>query len=382
MIVRANYPASRQPQSQTGREAVTIIDISSVANSAPDRGHRTVLAEEAVAGLAPLAHGHYVDATFGGGGHSLAILERLGNDGRLLALDRDPEAIQRGRRLMAANDETGRIDKRFTLVHAPFSHLPAVLAGEGMTAAHGFLFDLGVSSNQLDEPQRGFSFQTDGPLDMRMNPDDGNHEPTAAHLVNTLGQEQLAELFFRYGEERHGRRVARAIVQDRQRQPFTRTRQLASLLERILPGKRKAIHPATRVFQALRIAVNREMEQLEAGLDAALAALAPGGRIVVIGFHSLEDRLVKQRFRRASGWRPPVQGPAALLPPMPVTSPFRLITRKPIVPQPEEVRHNPRARSARMRIIERRPESIIANVRPPPGDERRRTITANRGTTV
>ena len=334
---------------------ITTIDASPPPNPFGPGGHRTVLAAEAVAGLSVAPGGIYVDATFGGGGHSRAVVEQLHPPGRLLALDRDPEAIRRGEGLLAEflSDGSGSPSAgRLTLIHAPFSRLAAVLADEGIKEVHGVLFDLGVSSRQLDEPQRGFSFRSDGPLDMRMNPESGS--ATAAHLVNTLDAEALADIFSRYGEERHGRRVARAIVNDRQRQPFTGTRQLAGLLERIIPGKRGAIHPATRVFQALRIAVNQEMAELEAGLEAALAFLRPGGRIVAISFHSLEDRVVKNSFRRAAGFQPPPDGPAALLPtPAAAAAGFRLLTRKPVVPQAAEIQDNPRARSAKMRIIER-----------------------------
>ena len=326
--------------------------------SVPEQKHQSVLAKEALAALQPQPGGVYVDATMGDGGHSRAILQRIGPKGRLFALDRDPEAIQRSVEL------THDYPEQLIVVHTPFSKIKQVLVQHNVVSIQGVLFDLGVSSRQLDKPGRGFSFQHDGPLDMRMD-----HSATscsspekwmnAATIVNTFTEERLVDIFFRFGEERHARRAARAIVQDRQRQPFTTTRQLASLLERILPRQNKnskitaSIHPATRIFQALRIAVNRELEELQSGLSGAMEQLANGGKIAVISFHSLEDRIVKQIFRQAVNPLPPPIGPASLLQPSTPVPRFRLLTRKPLFSSTEEIQNNPRARSARMRVIER-----------------------------
>ncbi len=341
----------------------------------PDGRHQSVLMQEVMTALAPVPGGTYVDATFGDGGHSRAILQAIGPHGRLFALDRDQTALQRNADWLASHAE------QLTAIHTPFSRLQAVLAERNVETVQGVLFDLGVSSRQLDEPERGFSFQTDGPLDMRMDqsadkagdsPTDWLEPPprtgrlpewapsgqmTAATMVNTFEKEALADIFFQFGEERHARRIAQAIVMDRQKTPFTTTRQLASLLERITPGRPEAIHPATRIFQALRIAVNRELDELHQGLRDALALLADGGRMVVISFHSLEDRMVKQTFRQAVD---PLQrpsgaslGPDCLVQP-PATDPlFRLLTRKPLSAGQAEIARNPRSRSARLRAIER-----------------------------
>ncbi|MEO5354574.1 MAG: 16S rRNA (cytosine(1402)-N(4))-methyltransferase RsmH [Magnetococcus sp. XQGC-1] len=317
-----------------------------------------------MAALAPIPGGTYVDATFGDGGHSRAILQAIGPHGRLFAMDRDQTAWQRNAATLA--EYPGQL----TALHAPFSRMRELLAEREVYAVQGVLFDLGVSSPQLDEPERGFSFQTDGPLDMRMDQTAGPRTPqtvrwqeqanrgqmTAAMIVNTFEKEALADIFFHFGEERHARRIASAICADRQQQPFTTTRQLAALLERITPG-REAIHPATRIFQALRIAVNRELEELQQGLADALELLVDGGRVVAISFHSLEDRIVKQTFRQAVDphSRPdgrPV-GPDLLLQPPETDPDFRLLTRKPLSPGHEEIGRNPRSRSARLRAIER-----------------------------
>ncbi|MBF0401264.1 MAG: 16S rRNA (cytosine(1402)-N(4))-methyltransferase RsmH [Magnetococcales bacterium] len=337
----------------------------SPASTAPGAKHQSVLMQEVLAALRPVPGGTYVDATFGDGGHTEAILHHIGPAGRLFALDRDPSAFHRNAALLE------RYGEQLTVIHTPFSQLKTVLAAQAVVAVHGILFDLGVSSRQLDEPERGFSFQSDGPLDMRMDQSADALSPqtaslqkqtpseriTAATIVNTFEKEALAELFFCFGEERHARRIAAAIVMDRQRQPFTTTRQLAALLERIMPGGQAAIHPATRVFQALRIAVNRELEELQTGLSHAMELLTDGGRAVVISFHSLEDRIVKQLFRQATDplQRPPgpSAGPHLLVQPHAVTPSFRLLTRKPLSPGPAEIGNNPRSRSARMRAIER-----------------------------
>ena len=330
----------------------------------PEGRHQSVLMQEVMAALAPIPGGTYVDATFGDGGHSRAILQAIGPQGRLFAMDRDQTAWQRNAATLAQYPE------QLTALHAPFSQMRGLLAERGVCAVQGVLFDLGVSSQQLDEAERGFSFQTDGPLDMRMDQttapriprtgrwqEQANREQmTAAMIVNTFEKEALADIFFHFGEERHARRIAAAICMDRQQQPFTTTRQLAALLERITPG-RGAIHPATRIFQALRIAVNQELQELQQGLTDALELLVDGGRVVAISFHSLEDRIVKQTFRQAvdplsrQDGRP--AGPDLLVQPAQADPAFRLLTRKPLSPGHEEIGRNPRSRSARLRAIER-----------------------------
>ncbi|MBF0153218.1 MAG: 16S rRNA (cytosine(1402)-N(4))-methyltransferase RsmH [Magnetococcales bacterium] len=309
--------------------------------------HTPVMTSEVLEALAPQSGSILVDATYGGGGHSHGLLVASAPHGRVIALDRDPEAIAHG--AGAVQSWQGRL----TLLHGTFGRLADSLRQLGIERVDGVLFDLGVSSRQLDVPERGFSFQADGPLDMRMNPVGG---PTAADLVNRLGQEELADLVFHHGDERHARRVARAIVAARLQAPLTTTRQLAKLLERVVPGKRGGIHPATRTFQALRIAVNDELGELRSGLAAGVTCLKPGGRLVAISFHSLEDRLVKEAFRQ--GVRPPVAGDPRLPPPVASVVPvptLRLIARKPWTASPAEVQRNPRARSARMRVAERLP---------------------------
>ncbi|MBF0261159.1 MAG: 16S rRNA (cytosine(1402)-N(4))-methyltransferase RsmH [Magnetococcales bacterium] len=310
-------------------------------------GHRAVMPDETIQALAPRPGGCLVDATFGSGGHTRLLLAASAPDGRVIALDRDPEAVERG--LALAATLAGRLE----MIHAPFGGLATHLGSLGLIGRiDGVLFDVGVSSRQLDVAQRGFSFRLDGPLDMRMDP--SSDGPTAADLLNRQSPETLTRMFWDLGEERHARRAVRAIVARRTREPFATTTQLATLLEQNLPHAGR-IHPATRIFQALRIAVNRELEELESGLDAALQALAPGGRVAVISFHSLEDRIVKQRFRALTLPPPPPSGPAALLPirPAPFKPGFRLPHVRPIVPSDAEIATNPRARSAKLRVIER-----------------------------
>ncbi len=279
-------------------------------------------------------------------------------DGRVLALDRDPEAVARGAQKVAAHGG------RLMLFQTPFSGFTAALDHFGLGAPNGALFDIGVSSRQLDEGRRGFSFMHDGPLNMRMDGGQGveageETAPTAADLVNMLEVGELADLIWRYGEERHARRIARAVVAQRAERPFHTTRELAELLEKVVPAPRrgrkgqviKKIHPATRTFQALRMAVNSELDELRQGLDAAMKGMAVGGRIAVISFHSLEDRIVKRRFREAAQ---PSYDPRFPMAPMPSPT-LRLITRKPIRPGEAECAANPRARSARLRVAERLP---------------------------
>jgi 16S rRNA (cytosine1402-N4)-methyltransferase len=300
-----------------------------------------VLLREALEGLALRDDGWYVDATYGRGGHSAEILARLGSQGRLLALDKDAEALA---------DARGRLghDPRFTIRHAGFEDLAAV-AGPwlGGRSLAGILFDLGVSSPQLDVPQRGFSFANDGPLDMRMNATAG---PTAAEWLATVSQSELTDALFRYGEEPRARQIAAAIVRQRTSEPLTTTRQLADLVSAHAGRPTGRIHPATRVFQAIRIAVNDELTALERGLAQSLALLMSGGRLVAISFHSLEDRIVKRFMAREARGDEAYAG----LPNIPAHARPRLaLVGKLVRPTASEVERNPRARSARLRVAER-----------------------------
>ena len=295
--------------------------------------HLSVLLEEVVAAIAPAPGRHVVDGTFGAGGYTRAFLAA---GARVTAFDRDPSAAR-----FASGLGSG-----FTLVCAPFSTMADVL---GEAAADGVALDLGVSSMQLDEAERGFSFLRDGPLDMRMGADG----PTAADLVNTAEAAEIARILWIYGEERQSRRVASAIVRRRQDQPFTRTTDLAEVIERALGGRRGArVHPATRSFQALRIAVNDELAELEAGLLAAERVLRPGGRLAVVTFHSLEDRIVKGFLAERSGRTP---GGSRHVPEAPrgADPSFTLLSTRSTAPGETETAANPRARSARLRAAER-----------------------------
>lgn len=303
------------------------------------RPHIPVLYQEVLQLLAPKSGGRYVDGTVGAGGHAWGILEASSPDGRLLGLDRDPQALALAAGYLASFGE------RVHLVHASFASLSQVLEREGWDQVDGILLDLGLSSMQLDTPERGFSFQHEAPLDMRFDP---STPITAAHLVNTLGENELADLFYRYGEEPAARRIAHAIVRAR---PLHTTAELARLVERLIP-RRGPIHPATRVFQALRIAVNRELDALEQVLPQAVQALAPGGRLAVIAFHSLEDRIVKEFFRRES--RDCLCPPRQPLCTCGHRATLQVLTPKPLLPGPEEIARNPRARSARLRCAEKR----------------------------
>ncbi|MBF0194033.1 MAG: 16S rRNA (cytosine(1402)-N(4))-methyltransferase RsmH [Magnetococcales bacterium] len=312
-----------------------------------ETGHISVLAKEVLTFLAPKPGGIYVDATFGAGGHSRAILNALGENGKLLALDRDPDAIIRGEKLVKLYPE------HMTIKHTSFQTLGDTLIEWGEEQIDGILFDLGISSFQIDQPERGFSFRFDGPLDMRMDHSLSSNSKTAADLVNTMSERELIDIFFKYGEESRARKIARAIVCDREEKPFTTTAQLAQLAQRVIPNHKRAIHPATKIFQALRIAVNGELDQLQKGIDAAINALGNKGRLGVISFHSLEDRIVKQTFKKVTS-HPQVTGPAALLPQAKLPSlPFRLLTKKPVIPCVEEMQHNPRSRSAKLRVLAR-----------------------------
>jgi 16S rRNA (cytosine1402-N4)-methyltransferase len=307
-----------------------------------------VLLREALEGLALRDDGWYVDATYGRGGHSAEILARLGAHGRLLALDKDPEAVAHGESRFSA-------DERFAIRHAGFEELEAVvapwLAGRKLD---GVLFDLGVSSPQLDEPARGFSFAHDGPLDMRMNTAVG---ATAAEWLASVSQQELADVLFRYGEEPRARQIAAAIVRAREVAPLKTTRELAELVASRAGRREGRIHPATRTFQAIRIAVNSELAALERALPQAVALLAAGGRIVVISFHSLEDRIVKRFFAREARGDEAYAG----LPSVPPHARPRLrLVGRLVRPGADEVENNPRARSARLRIAERVPLEAAA----------------------
>jgi 16S rRNA (cytosine1402-N4)-methyltransferase len=304
-------------------------------------GHIPVLLAEALAALAPRDGGIYLDGTFGGGGYAVAILGAA--DCTLWALDRDPDAIARGAALAA------RFPGRLHLVEGRFGDMLDLLAARGVAALDGIVLDLGVSSFQLDQPGRGFSFRADGPLDMRM----GREGPTAAELVNRLPERELAGILRELGEERHARRIARAIVAARAEAPIETTGALAALIRRNVPRDPSGLDGATRSFQALRIRVNDELGEIERALAAAAALLAPGGRLVVVSFHSLEDRLVKRFMAEAAGRGPGVSrhDPAGLR--AREAARFRLLAARATIPGAAETAANPRARSAKLRAMER-----------------------------
>lgn len=305
--------------------------------------HLPVLLEETLDGLQIKPQGIYVDATFGRGGHSLAILQRLGPEGRLIALDKDPKAITYG--------EKGPMkeDTRFELVHASFAQMDQVLSERGLLGkVAGILMDLGVSSPQLDNPERGFSFLRDGPLDMRMDTTQGMD---AATWLNTADAAEIISVLKEYGEERFAKRIANAIIRQRSERQLSTTKELADLIAEASPVHEKHKHPATRSFQAIRIFINRELEDLKLGLQQSITALQAGGRLCVISFHSLEDRIVKQFMRRESEGE---QLPRGL--PVRDSDLNKQLNKigKLIVPSEQEIKHNSRARSARLRIAERR----------------------------
>ena len=295
--------------------------------------HVSVMLDQAIEWLAPRAGGRYCDATVGMGGHTRALLERSAPDGRVIGLDRDASA------LAIARAELESYGDRLTLVHARFSQARQVLEQMGAVPVDGFLVDLGVSSPQLDRPERGFSFRLDGPLDMRMDATGGGE--TAADLLRRVDEGELERILRDYGEERHAKRVARFIVEARQREAIDTTGQLAAIVARAVPGRERCKNPATRTFQALRIMVNEELEELERFLAVAADCLSPGGRLVIIAFHSLEDRIVKYRLRALAargGATPPV---------------LRLLTKHVVVPTNDERVRNRRSRSAHLRAAER-----------------------------
>jgi len=302
------------------------------------REHIPVLYKEVLAGLGLRSGGRYIDATLGAGGHATGILAGSAPDGRLLGLDADREAVA------FAGEQLRSFGDRVILQAANFRQIKLIALALGFEQVDGILIDLGISSRQLSDPERGFSFSQDGPLDMRMDPSQGK---SAADLVNDLPQAELADILWRYGEERHSRRIARAIIASR---PVNTTKQLADLVERTV-SRREKIHPATRTFQALRIAVNDELEALNQALVQGRDLLRPQGRLAIIAFHSLEDRLVKRFYQQESR--------DCLCPPeIPICvcehcATLRVLTSKPIRPSAEEIAQNPRSRSARLRIAER-----------------------------
>ena len=302
--------------------------------------HTPVLLNEILQGLKIRSDGMYIDCTFGRGGHSRAILEQLGEDGSLLAFDRDPDAI-------AAVDRQLLDDPRFTLVHGSYTRLEETVKAMKLSKkVNGIFLDLGVSSPQLDDASRGFSFMRDGDLDMRM---DNSQGMTAAEWLNQAPAEEIANVLYEYGDERFSRRIARVIVEQRDEVPITRTTQLAALVASAIPRKEKDKHPATRTFQAIRIFINRELEELDTVLTQAMNVLAANGRLLVISFHSLEDRLVKRFMRDQSRG---VDIPREIPVTHDVFKSKLTIVGKPIRCQPEEIKNNPRARSAVLRIAE------------------------------
>ena len=304
-----------------------------------DRPHQPVLYQEIIHALQPHSGGRYVDGTLGAGGHARGIVEACAPDGHLLGLDVDPQALAIARETLAP------YEPRVHLAQASYTSLSAQLQRIGWEQVDGIVLDLGASSMQFDTPERGFSFMQDAPLDMRFGP----HAPqTAADLVNKLTERELADLIYQYGEDRDSRKIARAIVDKR---PIHTTRELVAAIESVSPRRGDRVHPATRTFQALRIAVNEELASIEAVLPQAVTSLRSGGRLAVISFHSLEDRLVKDFFRE--------QGRALKNPPyeriyeVERDAILKEVNRKPILPSEEETKNNPRARSAKLRIAEK-----------------------------
>ena len=316
--------------------------------------HISVMLEEVLKFLQPGTGGTYIDGTVGGGGHTEALLERSAPDGRVLGIDTDGLALERVKLRLAQYVDNGRL----LLVHGNFANMMEIAVTHGFTSVQGVLLDLGFSSDQMDNPERGFSFSADGPLDMRL---DQSLVLTAAELVNTVSEQELADIFWGYGEETRSRQIARRIVREREKGAITSTAQLAALIARGVPYQPGTIHPATRAFQALRIAVNRELERLESVLPQIVDLLAnepmdvaggvgSAGRLVIISFHSLEDRIVKEYLRREST--------DCICPPrLPICvcghqARLRLLTRKPVTPTEQEIVRNPRARSAKLRAAE------------------------------
>ncbi|HPU08747.1 MAG TPA: 16S rRNA (cytosine(1402)-N(4))-methyltransferase RsmH [Candidatus Atribacteria bacterium] len=286
--------------------------------------HQPVMEKEVLYYLLWRKDGVYVDATVGGGGHALSLLSQLEEGAVLIGIDRDEEAIKMAEKTLQHSPLP------VYLVRGNFSQIDQILLSLGTEQVSGILFDLGVSSWQLDEAERGFSFQKEGPLDMRM---DLSQKQDAYQVVNKLSEKELADLIYYYGEERFSRKIAQAIVRERERKPIATTRELAQIIERVVPQREK-IHPATRTFMALRIFVNEELKEIEEALEKVSSMVEEGGRVVVISYHSLEDRIVKNFFRHREEWE--------------------ILTKKPVRPTPQEVKDNPRARSGRLRAAKRR----------------------------
>ncbi len=306
--------------------------------------HRPVLLEECLEGLNIRPEGIYVDGTFGRGGHSAEIAKRLSEKGRLICIDRDQQALREGAEKMAP------WKNRVTFLHGNFKDLSSLLREAGISAVSGMLFDLGVSSPQLDDERRGFSYQKDAPLDMRMNLEDSL---TASTVVNSFSQLELQRIFFDYGEERYARSIAAAIVRAREEREIKTTLELVDIIKSAMPAAalREKQHPAKRCFQGIRICVNDELGAIEAMLEEAIPLLEPGGRLAVISFHSLEDRPVKVAFQKAAkGCTCPPEFPVCICGKKPLV---KLVPRKPIIPGEEELAYNPRARSAKLRVAEK-----------------------------
>ncbi len=328
------------------REVVSVLSLPKTEEDLLDRpgSHQPVLSEEVLDLLAPRPGQTIVDTTLGAGGHAEALLESIGPDGRLLGIDRDPQALR------LAGERLARFGARFVPIRGDHTELGALLRRAHVFAVDGILFDLGVSSMQLDDAERGFSFRFDGPLDMRMDQESGR---TAADLVAELSEDQLRDLLHRFGEERRAAAIARALVRERAARPISTTRQLAELVERALgpAARRYRINPATRTFQALRIAVNGEITELGRLVDEAVALLRNGGRLAVIAYHSLEDRAIKQAMKRLAQRctcppRLPVCGCGK-------ENLVRILSARPVRPSDREIENNPRSRSARLRVAER-----------------------------
>ena len=316
---------------------MTVFGAEDARAVAAQDSHRTVLLEEAIDALAIRADGAYIDATFGRGGHSRLILDRLGPRGRLIALDKDPEAVAAAKRIS---------DARFCVVHASFAELAGVLDRLGLEGVDGVLLDLGVSSPQFDNAARGFSFRRDGPLDMRMDTSRGQ---TAAQWLDTASEAEIREVIRDYGEERFAKQIAKAIVAARQRGPVVTTGQLADIVGAAVRTREKNKDPATRTFQAVRIYLNQELAHLSLALPQILERLTPGARLAVISFHSLEDRIVKQFMRDAARADVPIRLP---LRERELPQPRLRLIGKPVRPSADEIAANPRARSATLRVAE------------------------------
>lgn len=306
--------------------------------------HKSIMTKEIIKALSPISGGLYIDCTLGGGGHSRAILEASAPDGKLIAIDRDIDALEAGKR------ELKDYQKRVTFVNSQFGKLAEISQEYALRGVQGILMDIGVSSYQLDEQERGFSYNSCGPLDMRM---DRRQHLTAQLIVNTYTVEELTDIFYKYGEEKWAKRIAEFILESRRQLPIASTEQLVEIIRKAVPkgARDKTQHPAKRVFQALRIEVNGELKELERGLEAAVSLLTPGGKIAIITFHSLEDRIVKEKFKYLASKC--VCPPSAPVCTCGKKAELKIITKKPILPEESEIADNPRARSAKLRIAEK-----------------------------